>query len=120
MYNETYYPVYVNGACYIVARDLVKKLYIASLDTKQFLLEDVYVGFLGQKLNITFGSITQRISHWSFYNNFNDIMRMENISKAIDYFYFIRIKDRLSAFSVWRYVSENLIQSIFDGIRSTD
>jgi hypothetical protein len=45
-----------DGPAYLFSGDLISKLYNASLYTKNFVFEDVYIGMLAHQLNSTFDS----------------------------------------------------------------
>ncbi|XP_064594997.1 beta-1,3-galactosyltransferase 5-like [Liolophura sinensis] len=53
-YSETYYPKFCSGSGYVLSRDLIDDLYTATLYTKMFFLEDVFVtGICAQHIRAT-------------------------------------------------------------------
>jgi hypothetical protein len=54
LYNQTHYPRYINGGCYIMTYPAVECLLRISMDILYFHLEDVYLtGFTADVCNIT-------------------------------------------------------------------
>lgn len=64
MYEEEFYKPYCNGGAYFFSPDLAEKFYKTSLNTKQFIFEDVYVGMLANKLKTKFISLRDNFC-WS-------------------------------------------------------
>lgn len=62
LYNKDEYPPYLSGTAYLMSLDVAKKLYIQSLSTPYFHLEDVYItGLCATKMKI------KRLHHPLFY-----------------------------------------------------
>lgn len=51
-YPGQYFPLYCSGTAYLVSGDVALKIYVTSLETPFFPMEDVYVGICTQKLGI--------------------------------------------------------------------
>ena len=52
--NGNYYPLYSQGPAYMFTTDLAEKFYQESLQTQFFRFEDIYVGFLANRIRARF------------------------------------------------------------------
>lgn len=89
-YNR--YPPYITGGCYLVNNHTLIDLYYASLFTKPFKYDDIYLGILANKLNIPLMS-NNALMH--FYKLSYDKMLYQNIISSHGY------KDPQELWQVW-------------------
>ncbi|VDN10366.1 unnamed protein product [Dibothriocephalus latus] len=59
-------PNYMWGFCYVIGAQAVEALSIVAAFTKPLRLEDVYIGILATKLNITLQPVSGFLHNWSF------------------------------------------------------
>ena len=94
-FEKDFYPDYLDGEAYLFTSDLAQKFYSASLNIKNFVFEDIYIGLLTAELNATQKDISNK---YLLTNKFND---NDNISL----YYFILAKNLKLYLNVWKNIS---------------
>ena len=94
-FEKDFYPDYLDKEAYLFTSDLAQKFYSASLNIKNFVFEDIYIGLLTAELNATQKDISNK---YLLTNKFND---NDNISL----YYFILAKNLKLYLNVWKNIS---------------
>ena len=78
-YKYEFFGEYCRGWIYIITPELVSKLHQASYNIRSFFIDDVYVGFVTQYLNISIIDISEKFSNLEKESKTKDIVKTEII-----------------------------------------
>lgn len=108
-YADEFYPPYCDGSAYIVTRDLAANLYLRSLQTKNFVFEDVYIGMLAKQLNSSFINLK---NYRSFIDSSFDLQTFTSSYFEENYFY--HLEERNMMFGLWKAILDSLFSYLFN------
>ena len=95
-YDRKYYNSYCCGVANLITSDLIPKLFNATFNAKYFWVDDAYVGFITNSLNVKLNEITQVI-----------INTKDKIRKIHENFLFITNVERSDAiFRNWEIIKQ--------------
>jgi len=106
-YADKYYNPYCSGPAYMFTPQLATKLYATSLQTKQFVFEDVYVGMLAKKLKASFVRLN---SFYVFHKYFG---YREVNKRSLDSFFFIYTDYHFNLLNIFNILLKRLYSSAF-------
>ena len=93
-YNRATYDSYCCGIANLITGDLIQKLYSASLNAKYFWVDDIYVGFITNSLNVNMHSIS------------NFIIDTKDSKKRYEASLFVKDTQYKSFESIWKVISK--------------
>ena len=97
-YGEDYYKDFCNGVANIITPDLIPKLHEASYTARPFWVDDAYVGFITNSLNVSMVDIVDKI----VYNS-----KKENVNVNDTTFLFVRDADTSDdIYKIWDFIME--------------
>lgn len=85
-YDRKYYNPYCCGVANIITSDLISKLYESTFHARYFWVDDAYVGFITDSLNVKLTEITQTI-----------IKHRDRLHRVYENFLFITEVERVDA-----------------------
>jgi beta-1,3-galactosyltransferase 1 len=76
---QDFYDPYCDGPSYLLTTDLTEKMYELSLCTAAFRFEDVFMGILAKRLNVTYIDLTSKYRFQTWENRKNLTMFKDNL-----------------------------------------
>ena len=99
-YGKLFFETYCDGPAYIMTRSLVESLHRLSYTSKEFWIDDVYVGWLASQLRPQL----KFVYHNRFYAKYNSRMSRSHLSS---FFYIWNVTSSLDYVKVWEAIDKN-------------
>ena len=102
-FEPDYFPTYCAGGAFIMTNDLPYNLYIESLRTKPFFIDDAYLGVLALALNTTFINIEENY-HIGKYIYYDPAIILNEDSNDLDDRFFTFLRYNAEHLIIWKHL----------------
>lgn len=109
-YQDTMYPTYCRGAAYMFTAELAPKFVNLSRETKFFIFEDVFTGFMAHKLHSSYVNFTK----FYFIDKKNPVdFANTTLGSVLESTFFIYIRNASQFYPVWNKLYDRFTSYIF-------